>query len=298
MKKIFIPTDFSLCAGNALKVASKIARQTGASLHLFHTLDTPVHWAKLTVEEEKHFPETRANIAEAKRKLGEIATSEGLKDLKVAWTVYFNLNIIEALNTAACQESDLIVMGTHGTGTLTRMLLGSNTQKMVRLATYPVITVSEQTKEFDLKRIIVASSFDEGSAQEARTQNLAKALAIAFDAEICLLKVEGVIPSKEGYNAGSWEKLALEGIKMRKASISIDPFATVDEGIIQYAVEEKGDLIMVMTHGRKGLARFIMGSIAETIVNFSPVPVAVTHSTAPKVAKEYSVVAEGLAQVR
>lgn len=296
MKKIFVPTDFSICAEKALDTAFEIATKTEAAIHLFHTLDTPTHWAKLSVEEEKHFPETKASIQEAKSKLQQIVAALNSQNVEAYWSIYYNLNLVEALNTAACKDSDLIVMGTHGTGTLGRMLLGSNAQKVVRLAKCPVLTVNENAEAFNLKHIIVASSFEEGDSAQKATLNTVRELAVCFRAKVTLLKVEGVIPSKESYEIGEWATLS-DVSRLTKASISIDPFSTVDEGIVKYADDVEADMIVLMTHGRKGLSRFIMGSVAETVVNFSPIPVMVTHSTISS-EEAFSQIAEGLAATR
>ena len=275
MEKIFVPTDFSKCAENAVRVAGVIARKAEARVYLFHSLDAPIDWVKLSVDKEKKFPETKARINHAQQRLKELASSDLLEGVSVDWEIHYNISLIEAIKGNLCSKSDLIVMGTHGTGTLTRMILGSNTQKVVRLSSCPVLTVNEHTKSFDLKKIVVASSFEDDDGMES-SRNLVKSFGVTFGAEIRLLKVEGAIPSKEPYKAGAWEELSKD-VNVQKASISIDPFATIDEGIIKYAAEAEADLIFVISHGRRGLARFIMGSVTETIVNFSPIPVMVDH---------------------
>lgn len=301
MKKIFVPTDFSDCSKNAIKAASTIARKTGAEVFLFHSLDTPADWVKLSVEQENKYPETKAKIQAAKEQLKALAASDILAGVTSHWEIQYNVSLVEVIESNAVEDTDLIVMGTHGTSTLTRMLLGSNTQKVVRLSQCPVLTINEHFEGFDIKNIVVASSFEENEVL-GHSQKLVAEIAQAFGAEIHLLKVEGVIPSQDIFQAGVWEDLAKD-LKVTKASINIDPFATVDEGIVKYATETEADLIFVISHSRKGLARFIMGSVTETVVNFSPIPVMVDHKhnllgAEKAIAKVEAITAKGLSSIR
>ena len=73
MKKIFIPTDFSRCAENAAKAAANIAEKSKAEIFLFHSLDVPMEWEKIPVEKEANYPETKQQVAYAKKKASRIS---------------------------------------------------------------------------------------------------------------------------------------------------------------------------------------------------------------------------------
>jgi nucleotide-binding universal stress UspA family protein len=298
LQTIFVPTDFSACSLNAVRAAGVMARKMKASLYLFHTISTPADWLKLSMAEEAKYPESRERIAHARQQLQALAQSPMLEGIDVRQSLHFNETLMEALEGAKCLPTDLVVMGTHGTSTLSRLLLGSNAQKVVRLAKCPVLTINEHAQTFDIRRIVVAADFADEEDTAEGTLQLVLALERAFDAEVHLLQVEGLFPSKT-FNAGAWEPLVAHNFA-KKASISIDPFATVDEGVIKYAVDAEADLIVMASHGRTGLARFLMGSVAETVVNFSPIPVLVTHfpSLGERHGRMVGEMAQGLSNIR
>ncbi len=63
------------------------------------------------------------------------------------------------------------------------------------------------------------------------------------------------------------------GIDEEDFTMNIFNYYTEEEGILTFAEENKADMIMLGTHGRKGFSRFMMGSIAENVTNHSEIPV-------------------------
>ena len=100
-------------------------------------------------------------------------------------------------------------------------------------------------------------------------------LETLYHCDVHLLKVKG--PHDEAdFDSGVWKGL-VEHNFAKKATVDIDAYETVDEGIIKYAESVDADLIVIATHGRTGLSRFFMGNLSEVVVNYSPIPVLVTH---------------------
>ncbi|MGB0523233.1 MAG: universal stress protein [Flammeovirgaceae bacterium] len=274
MRKIFVPTDFSTCAENALKAAANIARKAKAEVFLFHTLDIPMEWEKVPVSEESRYPETRQRVLFARQRLKDWAEKEFLKDITVNTGLYFNKGISEIVSVAKTQATDLIVMGTRGASTLTNWILGSNTQRVIRLAKSPVLTINEYCTDFSINRLVFASSFEEKNGLMP-TVDVIMELEALFNVDVHLLKVKGPHDSSE-FDAGIMEELVKRNFA-KKSTIDIDSYETVDEGIFRYAESVDADLIVIATHGRTGLSRFFMGNLSEVVVNYSPIPVMVTH---------------------
>jgi nucleotide-binding universal stress UspA family protein len=139
-----------------------------------------------------------------------------------------------------------------------------------------------------LKNILIPTDFGE-AAQNA--QLYAIDLAQKFDAKLTLLHVYGV-PTSYASDKVHWplaelaqqaqHTLDLEVEKTRAQLPTTQGHIEVGdprERILAYAQRSGVDLIVLGTHGRRGLAHLLMGSVAERVVRLSPVPVLTCHST-------------------
>ncbi len=280
MRKILIPTDFSDCAQNALRVGAQLAKKADASIFLFHIYNTAIDWIKLTLEQEKQYPETHKEIALAKSQLKDLANSELFEGLDVSWEVAINRNIQSIVQEADITQSDLIVMGTHGTSGWRKWLMGTFTQKIVRLAHCPVLAVPENIQEFSPEIIVVAADFDE---PHNMMPTIVQVLDLAYwsGADIHLLKINTPnAPRNSNIELGDWKDL-IEYHLAELVTVNIGLYVTVEEGIIDYANKVNAGLIVMETHGRTGFTRYLMGNLSETVVNQSNLPVLVTRYQPP-----------------
>jgi nucleotide-binding universal stress UspA family protein len=187
---------------------------------------------------------------------------------------------------------DLVIMATHAHGGLLRWWLGSVFEKVVARSTVPILGIhSKQVRELDanhrtvFKRIL--APLDGSETGEAALRD-AEAVALKTGASLVLLHV---IPAPSTVEA-SWlgpefhdfvkamheagqkylekteKRLAASGIKVTLKIDSGDPAAR----IIAVAREEKADLIAVSTHGRSGIPRWVLGSVADKILHESKLP--------------------------
>jgi len=187
---------------------------------------------------------------------------------------------------------DLIVMATHGLSGLRRWWLGSVSEKIVTHSTIPILLIhSKQVKELDRDRKItfkhILTPLDGSDTGEAALHH-ATELALKTGASITLLHVipevhtiESRILGKEFnkfvkamHDAGQKyldkisSRLAEKGINVSTKIVNGDPAETVAD----MAVYEKVDLIAMSTHGRSGIARWVLGSVADKIVHESKIP--------------------------
>lgn len=141
MKKILVPTDFSHTGDAALKYASSMARDQGATLVIAHVEEPPIAYAG----GEFYYGIPNPTPAELRKMLGEVKPT----DPNVA---YEHRLVSGHPATAICklaQEEgvDLIVLGTHGRTGLTRLLMGSVAEEIVRRAPCPVMTFRHQSEK-------------------------------------------------------------------------------------------------------------------------------------------------------
>ena len=198
MQKILVPTDFSDCANDAASMAIMIAKKANASIQFFHSTSVPADWASMSThtlgdanltvkEKEARYPEVKAQIGEAKQNLHDLVKRAQGEGVEATSTLAYNLAYKDIINHATSFSADLIVMGTHGASGVKELFVGSNTQKVVRSAKCPVLTVRDYKGQVDFKDIVFVSDFEEKEVKN-KFEAVLK-FAEIFDAQIHLLYV-------------------------------------------------------------------------------------------------------------
>lgn len=148
IKKILCPVDFSECSDHALKYATAFAQMYSSRLSLLHVVEMPFLPAySMAGIPDIYFPvdEVQKQCADKMNKLVE-KLSDG--DLDVHGDVQVGSPFLEIIKRAKEEESDLIVLGTHGRSGLKHMIIGSVAEKVVRKAPCPVLSVKHPEHEF------------------------------------------------------------------------------------------------------------------------------------------------------
>lgn len=141
--RILHPTDFSECAEQARALAVRLAKSLGAELVLLHVaVEAPLYREGLTGMREVR------RVFEAQREWAQQTLEERAAEIRgagVATVVRLAVGAPHDEIVAAAQDegADLIVIGTHGRGGLERFFLGSVTDRVIRTAPCPVLTVRE-----------------------------------------------------------------------------------------------------------------------------------------------------------
>ena len=191
---------------------------------------------------------------------------------------------------------DLIVMGTHGRTGIAHAVLGSVTEKVLRSAPCPVLTVHRKDHKLVAGNILVAIDFDNESKQALAYGRL---LGQAFGASLRLLHVMPNhflhamtadpihLAARSHERMGEW--LTDEDRRNLHATCVLAESDLPAEAILNYARTHEINLIVMGTHGRGAVDRFLLGSVAERVVRTAPCPVltvrhaehAITTVTAP-----------------
>lgn len=276
MKKILVPTDFSKSAQNAIDVASQIALQSNAQLVLLHVvegaggdsfnveaqIDTSAGW------EDKLF--TMRMIEKGKKQLQ--SSLEALKEQGVRVKTELRMGTpFHGMRTIITEHNvDLVVMGTSGHSKMEEMIIGTNTEKVVRHARCPVLTVQRKPARVDFKNIVYATSMSEDeevfSKIIRRTQQL-------YDATIHLVRIN--TPGNFERDVVAKRELQAFAKKLQIKNFTVNVFNDLseEEGIIYFADSINADMIAMATHGRTGFAHVLAGSIAEEVVSHAKRPV-------------------------
>jgi nucleotide-binding universal stress UspA family protein len=276
MKKILVPTDFSKPAGIAIGVAADIAKKSGAELTLLHVIEEAVG-NSLNVEgqvsadagwDEKLF--NLKLIEKAKKqmsKLSEDSRFEGVRlktQLRVG-TPYHGMNKI-----ITEKKVDLVVMGTSGRSDLEHMIIGSNTEKVVRTAACPVLTVYNKPATKEFKEIVYATSMDKDEEVFSRIVRTTQQL---YNSTIHLVRINTPANFQRDVLVKKYMQDFAKRLQLKNYTINVFNDVSEEEGIIYFADSVNADLVAMSTHGRTGFAHVLAGSIAEDVVSHSRRPV-------------------------
>ncbi len=149
LHRILVPTDFSKHSQNALTYAAEFADKFGAELYLLHVVqDLSLFFPDPVSGAPPITPPVDQLTAAVQVSLDRLVRDNDLARLKVHQVVREGTPFYEIIRFAREADVDLIVMGTHGRSGLVHVLLGSVTEKVVRKAPCPVLTVRHPEHEF------------------------------------------------------------------------------------------------------------------------------------------------------
>ena len=154
---VLVATDFSDTSASALNYGREFARTFGAALHVLHVVEDAFMWTG--PEAGVDFGRLQADLTSAAREsLDRIVTSEDREQLKAVAALRTGRSpALEIAAYAKAEDIDVIVMGTHGRGTLGHLLMGNVAEKVVRIAPCPVLTVHHPEHEFIQPDALVAT---------------------------------------------------------------------------------------------------------------------------------------------
>jgi nucleotide-binding universal stress UspA family protein len=160
--KILVTTDFSEPAHSALAYSRELARKFGAKLHILHVTENVMatvgadYWGAT-------FPALQEDVdADAAKRLQALLTSEDLETFGATVAVRCSRNTARAIVRYAAEENvDLIVIATHGRSGVSRMLMGSVAERVVRMASCPVLAVRRRDHESVTAALPGQAPFDE-----------------------------------------------------------------------------------------------------------------------------------------
>lgn len=275
MKKILVPTDFSVQAENALKVAAQMAKRFNGEIFLLHMLELPMQLVSTTSGSavgggSKNLPEALYFMKLARKRFAEIMKEPYLKDIKVHETVEFHQAFEGIMEVSKKHNCDLIVMGSHGATGFKEMFIGSNTEKVVRNSTIPVLVIKNEHEVFNIKDFVFATDCD---LDNKHTLNQAMRFADQIDANLHLVYINTANNFRTTEQAHQCMADFIKGEDKSKFTFNIYNDVSVENGILNFARSIKAGLIGISTHGRKGLAHFFNGSISEDLVNHAQQPV-------------------------
>lgn len=278
---ILLPFDGSDGAAEALHHAAEISHWADATIHVLFVADTTRD--SVTVVETE--------VVDALVQEGEDIVEEAEKTLHTLGVDY-DSDVVQGhpaptiVEYAEQYEYDVIVMPTHGREGVSRYLIGSVTEKVVRLSSVPVLTARMQPDEqlvFPYENILIPT---DGSAGAAPAAEHGLSLAAALDATVHVLSVVDEtslgLDVRSTISGREHEQAATDAVDDLVSEAETHGVSNsvrhVEHGSPIEAILDTIDsndihAVVMGTTGRRGSDRILLGSVAEKTVRSAPVPV-------------------------
>lgn len=289
IQQIVVGTDFSPESEVAAKHALHIARVTGANITLVHAcpvVDPPnrslaSQWATMLQHQRTYSQE----------RLDALRTWMSDQGLQVSYELVEDAPDAALTDRAAALGADLVVVGTHGFTGLTHLLLGSVAEKVIRHThTNALVARPGESMSAGYRHILVPTDFSDSADH-------ALAIATSLAAEGARIEVwhwwhspyGGPVPEPEALREeiDSSTRAAGEELIQRFRSPRNQLSFHTGEAPTRLGIQHElgsGDYDLVVTgsHGRRGLTRWLLGSVAEATARHAPCSVLVARSPTAK----------------
>lgn len=278
IKRILYPTDFSRLSARALPHVSEIACKCGAEVTMLHVLTPTSQPSDHLAHHLQWMLETTPRLTDSHFKVTAAVVEAKTADAGV-------------LDFISDSEVDLTIMGTHGRSPLTHFFLGSVTERVLRHASCPVLTVGEESEERSqsakYENILVGFDFSSDSASAARC---AVFLANCFGARVQVLHVIEQESRPDYFDA--WQDVFVRELPqitskarellcnaLRQEGLeNVDACVRAAQGrahqeIVRFASEHQADLLVLGAHGLGDEKDSPLGTNTERTIRTASLPV-------------------------
>ncbi len=270
MKNILVPVDFSKDAMNAFMHSILFANKLKANLRMIHVrkskdYDEPFVLDGMDSGYRKTVEEFCQGIVS---KYLQIYNAGGKLDFIIEKGKIYKIIVDQAKK----DNTDIIIMGTHGISGFEELWLGSNAYRVVSKAPCPVLTIRNGFKKKTIKKIVLPIDAHRETRQKIPiTVELAK----EFDAEVHVVDVRSTnrkdIKKRLNHYADQAmhyvEEHGVKGVRSSKYGSNIADIT------ITYAVHLNAEIIAIVSNQRGTPANMHLSTTAQQMVNHSPIPI-------------------------
>ena len=304
-ERILVPLDGSLRAELVLSLVGRILRREDSEILLVRVMTYPGWFGKADLRYLQD-----AEREEAQKYIDRVVSRLSAKGMKVHGRVVDGSAADVILDTARSEGATLIALSTHGRSGFMRWALGSVAEKIARAADIPLLLLRSFrrspkgelepviSEELPFRRILVPV---DGSPTSMSIVTPAEHLAQLYGSEILVVHVrtplvpaspvlpgmEAALPlvqphpppaAEDESTEKAAERFRQAGLSVRRLSLEGDPASE----ILDLSETENVDLIALGTHGRSGLSRWALGSVAERVLRSATVPLLLIRTPSPK----------------
>jgi nucleotide-binding universal stress UspA family protein len=280
-RKILVAIDSSESSRNALQQAFKLANEEKCWITV--TSVVPPYEGEIEILGVKDIKAAlRKPCDDALSEVEKIAKSEGMLVKTVCEEGEIHERIVDLAEAENC---DVIVMGRRGLRRIERALIGSVTARVIGHTQRDVLVVPKDSV-LGWKKIVLAT---DGSKYSASATERAISFAKSYGGELRVVSVvdvpsefyaeapqavEDLVKKAKGFVADIKKQAEAAGVKAETFVGESEAY----EAITSLAKEQHADMIIIGSHGRTGLRRLLMGSVAEMVIGHAPCPVLVVKS--------------------
>jgi nucleotide-binding universal stress UspA family protein len=280
-KSILVTIDFSEYSKTALDICLGASRCMKTKLYVLHTIEKFPHDYRHLLSGTTHADMKQKLEEDAIDKIKAMIPDEIRETGDIIPMVRFGKPFLEIIQVAKEENVDLLVVGTHGRAGVDRVMLGSVAERIVRKAGCPVMVIKGR-KYTSFKRIIVPIVFSDCAR---KALEYAIATARSHNSRLTILHVyeesfvepyvnaanseeeaEKIMKEIEWANETKYDEflktIDLRGVEYDKLLIKGIP----ETEIVEVAMEQQADLVVMGTHGRAGIMHILIGSTAEEVV--------------------------------
>jgi nucleotide-binding universal stress UspA family protein len=278
-ERLLLSTDGSEFSEGAIREAIKLAKRCGSKLSVLSVVETNAEYAALApqlIEKAEKAAKDHLAAVQARAKAEGVAIETIVREGEDSYAY--------VADEAVKNKSTMIIMGRRGRKGLKRLVMGSTTARVIGHAPCSVLVVP-RAAQVEFKSIVVAtdgSKYSAAAASEAigiAKRNSARITAVA------VVPADIAVPTDVDFAAMQAEKLAdqemhaaeknAKAVKDAAAKEGLEAKAFVMTGkpadaVMEIAKDEKADLVVVGSHGRTGLDKLLMGSVAERVIVLAP----------------------------
>ncbi|HNP06261.1 MAG TPA: universal stress protein [Cyclobacteriaceae bacterium] len=271
MKRILVPTDFSACANAATEMALQIAKLNNAEIYFLHLAvdySTPAHVpGKSVIQDVAQIGIIRDNLDQ----LVKAAEADGIKAKK---ELVIGSGQEQIKDYILPYKIDLLVMGSHGATGIREMVVGSNTQNVIKDIRIPSLVVKQMPKRKELKHIVFASNFKRDCSN-----SLSEVVTFSrlWSSRVHLLFINLLNHLIEENTARSMMSDQMKDFLNVDYTLNITETNDKEFGIAQFASEIDADLIAIAMERKNLIGRLFTSNIAERLINHSALPILVVN---------------------
>jgi nucleotide-binding universal stress UspA family protein len=296
IKRLLLASDFSEWARRAEDYACALAASWRAELTVMTVLEFPPGMDPEYAVNKQYLTE---RMSDASSRLADFKARAGQRGIAATARIATGIPSEEVIAAAVAEESDVVIVGTRGKSGLAHVLLGSTAERVIRMAPCPVLAVHTTTTERHagvgegilLDRILVPADFSECSLEAVTFAGMVAGQSKASIELLHILEpssygidftIEGP-HEREHKRKQATERLAALASGLTAAGISVTTSllgGAPADSILEVAKKSSCHLIVMGTHGRRGLSHVWAGSVTEAVLRRGTVPVLAVRNPA------------------
>ena len=274
MKKLLIPTDFSLGALKAIEYGIELAKEFKSEIFICHAFELPAQGINVLIDISAELQKNaQEDLQKLKSKLDERGLSKGISIEYLAMLGELN-DVIETVGKQ--KEIDLVLMGTKGESDLASKLFGTNTVSAIKNCSLPLLVIPSGAVYKPVKNIAFAIDYLK-PARENVLEPL-RQLALHFNSNIKMLNVhtdgeigEFISSVKDMQN---WYSEKLEGINLDY--VFVENYL-IENGIFEFILHNPVDMLTMITKKHSFFDKIFRKSISEELALHSTIPLLTLH---------------------